>query len=148
VNKKGRPRFEPTDEQRKNVEIMVGLGIPEALICSLVRDHNDKPISEPTLRKHFGDELQSGAAKLNFKVGHFMVNTMLGLPVNPPNPTGEARPTDLTPITGESSRTGLLQMYAKTRMGWRETVEHANAKDGDGKREPFVFQVYKGDANL
>jgi hypothetical protein len=33
MNKRGRPRFEPTDEQCKNVEIMVGLGIRQEDIC-------------------------------------------------------------------------------------------------------------------
>jgi hypothetical protein len=33
-------------------------------------------------------------------------------------------------------------------MGWRETVEHANAKDGDGKAEPFIFHVSRMDSNL
>ena len=40
----GRPGFQPTDEQRKNVKILVGLGIPEEQICALVRDHRDRPI--------------------------------------------------------------------------------------------------------
>jgi hypothetical protein len=33
-------------------------------------------------------------------------------------------------------------------MGWRETVEHANAKDGDGKSEPFIFQVSQVSSKL
>jgi hypothetical protein len=49
MNKRGRPRFEPTDEQCKNVEIMVGLGIRQEDICLVIRDRNDKPISKPTL---------------------------------------------------------------------------------------------------
>ena len=35
--KRGRPRFEPTEEQRRNVEIMTGLGIPQTDICLMVR---------------------------------------------------------------------------------------------------------------
>ena len=35
---RGRPAFQPTDEQRKNVEVMVSLGITEENICLLVRD--------------------------------------------------------------------------------------------------------------
>jgi hypothetical protein len=33
-------------------------------------------------------------------------------------------------------------------MGWRETVEHANAKDADGKAEPFIFHVSRVDSKL
>jgi hypothetical protein len=46
----GRPAFQPTEEQRKNVEVLAGLGIPEEDICRIVRDRNDKPISKNTLR--------------------------------------------------------------------------------------------------
>ena len=60
---RGRPAFQPTDEQRKNVEVMVGLGIPEGKICLLVRDRRDTPISRNSLRKHFKKELETGATK-------------------------------------------------------------------------------------
>jgi hypothetical protein len=75
---RGRPAFQPTDEQRANVEIMVGLGIPEEKICLVVRDRRDKPICRNTLRRHFEKELQTGATKLKAKVGHFMVTTIFG----------------------------------------------------------------------
>ena len=54
---RGRPAFQPTDEQRKNVEVMVGLGIPEEKIRLVVRDRRDKPISRTSLRRHFNREL-------------------------------------------------------------------------------------------
>jgi len=78
MNKRGRPRFEATDEQRKNVEIMVGLGIRQEDICLVIRDRNDKPISKPTLLQHFRKEIDTGATKLNSMVGNFMVETILG----------------------------------------------------------------------
>ena len=34
-----RPPFVPTDEQRKNVKILVGLGMLEEHICALVREY-------------------------------------------------------------------------------------------------------------
>src|SRR6516225_8630675 len=75
---RGRPAFQQTIEQRQTVEVMVGLGIPEEKICLLVRDRGDKPICRSTLRKHFKKELETGATKLDAKVGHFMVTTILG----------------------------------------------------------------------
>ena len=57
----------------KNLEVMVSLGITEEKICLLVRDRRDKPICRNSLRKHFKKELETGATKLNAKVGHFMV---------------------------------------------------------------------------
>jgi hypothetical protein len=49
---RGRPAFQPTDEQRKNVEVMASLGIPEENIRLLVRNRSDTPISRNSLRKH------------------------------------------------------------------------------------------------
>src|ERR1700747_3349943 len=48
-------------------------------------------------------------------------------------------------VKNESSRAMLSIFFAKTRMGWKETVvsEHANA---DGK--PFIFGVSKNDATV
>ena len=59
----GRPTFEPTDDQRKNVKILVGRGIPEEHICALVRDHRDRPIGPDTLRKHFSKEIEMGVVE-------------------------------------------------------------------------------------
>jgi hypothetical protein len=56
----GRPAFRPTEEQRKNVELMAGLGLPHEQICALVRDRDGKQISHNTLEKYFSDELHSG----------------------------------------------------------------------------------------
>jgi hypothetical protein len=107
---RGRPAFQPTIEQRRIVEVMVGLGIPEEKICLVVRDRRDKPICRNTLRKHFQKELETGATKLNAKVGHFMVATIFG-----------TRPPDgITPITDERVRGRLGELYLKARLGWRE----------------------------
>jgi hypothetical protein len=57
----GRPPFVPTDEQRKNVKIPVGRGIPEEHICALVRDYRDRPIGPDPLRKYFRKEIEIGA---------------------------------------------------------------------------------------
>src|ERR1700730_10040637 len=135
VGRGGRPAFAPTEEQRRNVEIMSGLGIPQEDICLMVRDKNGQPISIPTLEKHFRKELDQGAIKINARVGNFMIANILGMPV----------PEGVTPITNKNARAAFAQLFARARMGWKETAvnEHANA---DGK--PFVFQVSKTDAKL
>ena len=38
MTKRGRPCFEPTEEQRRNVEIMTGLGIPQTGDAGDIRD--------------------------------------------------------------------------------------------------------------
>jgi hypothetical protein len=60
-----RPRFEPTAEQRKTVEIMAAYGLPEEQIASTI---GPKGIDPKTLRKHFRRELLLGATKANSKV--------------------------------------------------------------------------------
>jgi len=60
-----RPRFEPTAEQRKTVEVMAAYGIPEEQIASTT---GPKGIDPKTLRKHFRRELLLGATKANSKV--------------------------------------------------------------------------------
>ena len=107
---RGRPAFQPTDEQRKNVEVMVGLGIPEGKICLLVRDRRDTPISRNSLRKHFKKELETGATKLNAQVGNFMVVTIMGA----------KPPAGVTPIRDERVRGRLGELFLKLRLGWRE----------------------------
>jgi hypothetical protein len=112
---RGRPAFQPTDEQRKNVEVMVGLGITEEKICLLVRDRRDKPISRNSLRKHFKKELETGATKLNAQLGNFMVSTIFG--AKPPN--------GATPIRDERVRGRLGELFLKARLGWREEGRRA-----------------------
>ena len=135
---RGRPAFVPTDEQRRNVEAMVGFGIPEAEICNLIRNPaNGKSIDEKTLRKHFTDEIAQGAVKVKSMVGQFMVASILGREL----PAGSG----MVPLKDERARANLASLFAKARMGWRETVvkQHEN-KDG----KPFVYQVSKTDAKL
>ena len=50
----GRPAFEPTDAERKQVEALSGYGLPIDQIGALVRDG----ISVDNLRSHFNLELQ------------------------------------------------------------------------------------------
>jgi hypothetical protein len=131
----GRPPFEPTDEQRKNVEIMVGLGIRQDSICALVRDRKDRPISEATLRKHFRKEIDQGAAKLHATIGNFMVATILG----------RDPPPGIKPITEPKVRASFAELFARTRMGWRETIR-SEVGNADGK--PFIFNVCDTDSRL
>jgi hypothetical protein len=50
--------FQPTQEQRDNVEAMIGFGITEAETCCLVKNpETGKPIDEKTLRKYFKAEI-------------------------------------------------------------------------------------------
>jgi hypothetical protein len=62
---RGRPAFRPTDEQRKNVEVMASLGIPEEEICLVVRNRSDKPISRNSKARPSCYALQRGILLLH-----------------------------------------------------------------------------------
>ena len=55
--------FEPTDEQRRTVRAMAGLGVPHEGIAVLLE------IDPKTLRKHFHSDLERGSVEATAKVG-------------------------------------------------------------------------------
>ena len=89
-----RPRFNPTDEQRKMVKPMAAVGIRHEEIARKVGVRSPK-----TLRKHFRSELDEGATEANYNVAHALYkNAIAG------NVTAEI-------------------YWMKTRAGWRERPE-------------------------
>jgi hypothetical protein len=124
---RGQPAFTPTDKQRGQVEGMVRYGVPRIEIARVLG------ISGPTLRKHFAEELRAGAIKANAQVGEFIFSTIVGLTI-------PGRP----PVTDERARASLAMFWAKTRMNWKETVQHEGKKDG----EPIVIKITGDSARL
>jgi hypothetical protein len=53
----GAPEFEPSQEQRKMVTVLVGMSVP---IKTIAKNVGPVGISETTLRKHFAEELEHG----------------------------------------------------------------------------------------
>ena len=92
----GRPAFEPTDSERKQVEALSGYGLPIEQIAVLVRDG----IDTDTLRKHFATELVSGKAKANGQVGKTLFQKV---------------------IAGDTT---AAIWWSKTQMRWAETQKH------------------------
>jgi hypothetical protein len=92
----GRPAFEPTDAERKQVEEMSGYGLPIEQIAVLVRGG----IDTDTLRKHFATELVAGKAKANSGVGRTLFQKAMG---------------------GDTS---AMIWWSKTQMRWAETQKH------------------------
>ena len=133
-----RQAFEPTDEQRKNVEEMARIGLTEENICLIVRDHKGKPVLENTLRKHFRRELDTADLGMRTRVGNFMISTIFG----------EKVPHGIVPITDERVRGRLLELYMKTRAGMSETLRVGNEKGKDGKAVPFQLVISKADLAL
>ncbi len=106
-----KPTFKPTDEERKLVEQMCAVGIPQESICLVIRDG----IDSKTLRKHFRTELDTAKIKANATIGGKLFNKA---------------------IAGD---TACLIFWAKTQMGWRElSVHEVTGKDGAPLNPPSM----------
>jgi len=92
----GRPAFQPTDAERKQVEAMSGYGLPIEQIAVLVRNG----IDSDTLRKHFAQELISGKAKANGQVGKTLFQKAM------------------------AGDTAAAIWWSKTQMRWKEVQQH------------------------
>ena len=82
----------PTDEDRKLVEKLAGLGVPQAEIGQLVQDG----INQDTLRKYYRKELTVGQAKASSRVGEALFRKCM-----------------------DGDTTALI-WWTKTRLQWRE----------------------------
>jgi hypothetical protein len=92
----GRPAFEPTVAERKQVEALSGYGLPIEQIGALVRDG----IHIDTLRAHFSSELVSGKSKANAQVGKTLFQKVM------------------------AGDTTAAIWWSKTQMRWAETQKH------------------------
>ena len=61
-NSVGRPEHEPTEESRRVVEAMSGIGVAQKYIAATL------DIAEKTLRKHYPKEISVGRAKAHSKI--------------------------------------------------------------------------------
>ena len=93
--------FIATAEQRNQVEVLSGFGVPHSQIAVLL--HCDAK----TLRKHFEAELEVGNAKATAKIAQTLFNKAVG------------------------GDTASLIFWLKARAGWRErTVQEHTGEDG------------------
>jgi hypothetical protein len=102
----GRGRaFAPSDDQRRQVELMVSLGsVSQEEVAEIIG------VSLPTFKKHFAKEIRLGKAKCDTAVGANIIRI----------------------ASDKKNGKGTVQaaiFYAKTRMGWKETTrnEHTGA---------------------
>jgi ribonuclease HII len=94
--KVGQPAYDPTPEQRKMVNAMASVGVPQEEISTVLG------IDSKTLRKHFREELDTALIRANAKVAANL----------------------FTQATKDDFRAAPAAMFwAKTRMGWREKLD-------------------------
>jgi len=91
----GRKKFVPTDEERRQVELLAGLGIPVAKIALLVRGG----IGQSTLYRHFAADMQRGQARADSEIAQTLYQQAM------------------------SGNTAALIFWAKTRLRWSEKVQ-------------------------
>ena len=134
---RGQPKFEPTQDQRYQVKLMKALGIPEHRICTtIINPRTQKPVAPMTLARAFAPELASGATEFHALVGDFIMCAILG-----------KKPALGDAIKSEQVRMTAAIFYAKTKMGWKETVvnEPANKDDKpfpvDDARQRLIDEV-------
>ena len=72
IKKMARPTFEPTTEQRVQVQTLAGYGAPEAHIATKLG------IAKDTLSKYFAAELEAGQQEAKLQVGAFILDSILG----------------------------------------------------------------------
>lgn len=99
----GRPAFVPSDEERKLVKELSGLGLPQAQIRMLVRGG----IALETLLAHFRVELDEGKAKTSWDIANALYS--------------KALKGDVT----------AMIWWTKTQMRWSETQKiEVTGKEG------------------
>ena len=102
--------FSPTPEQRNQVEVLAGFGLPQTQIAVLLG------CDPKTLRKHFESELAVGDAKATAKIAQTLYNKAVG------------------------GDTASLIFWLKARAGWREKHDvEVSGKDGK-PIEPMVVK--------
>lgn len=106
----GRPAFEPTDADRKQVEALSGYGLPVHQIAALIRGG----ISVDTLYAHFQDEMLSGKAKANSQIAQTLFQKAKA-----------------------GSETAMI-WWTKSQMRWSERHEIVGADGGPIKTEATV----------
>jgi hypothetical protein len=117
----GRPKFVPTDAERKQVEAMSGYGLPQEHIAVLIRDG----ISVDTLQEHFAAELKKGKAKANSQIGKTLFQKAMG------------------------GDTTAMIWWSKTQMKWSETVKTENKTEVTGADgEPVKMVIDEAINNL
>lgn len=94
VDTGGRPQWEPTDEQVKQIETMSAMGIPQDDMATIIG------VSAKTLRKHCRKQLDSGAIKATLKVAQSLFKQAT-----------------------EENNTAAMIFWMKARAGWSEKTK-------------------------
>lgn len=125
----GRKPFEPTEDQRRQVEAFAAYGIPQEDMCKLLLNpRTGKPIDLKTLHKHFRVELDTGMVRANAKVAESLFRQAVGAAAQY-DANGNLIRAEQTPVVSA----GIF--WAKARMGWKERDVHEFTGENGGPIE-------------
>jgi hypothetical protein len=110
----GRRAHKPDPTGRRQVEAMAAYGVPEGDIAQVLR------IDAKTLRKHYRDELDTGAIKATAKVAQFLFRK--------------------STTEGPQCVTAAI-FWLKTRAHWKETTVHEHAGDMTIRHEDALGEL-------
>jgi hypothetical protein len=114
----GRPQYQPTADQRRQVQIMTSTGIARELQAKILK------ISPDTLRARFPEELEVGKATMLAEVAGNLFKI----------------------ATGATAQAAVSAMFImKTQAGWRETSRHEHSGPGGGPIEHVDLTSFSDD---
>lgn len=122
---RGRAAYEPTEKDRKTVELMTAAGIEQEAMCKCLG------ISQDTLAKHYRTELDTAAERANAQVAATLFKRA----------TSTSDPSGVTAAI----------WWTKTRMKWKEKSETAlTGADGGAIKveDASALQAMKSIADL
>jgi hypothetical protein len=105
----GKPKFNPTEAHRRQVETLAGLGIiKEDIALLIINPNTNEHIAKATLEKYFQVELKAGHVKANSAIAQSLYKQ----------------------ATEGNVTAGIW--WTKARMGWKETSvnEHSGPNGG------------------
>ena len=105
---RGRPRYQPTDKDRKQVETLTGLGLTQEEVGAVLG------INRKTIMRYFKTELAAGGAKVAAAVLTRLYDKA---------------------VTGDDTAAQIF--YAKTRRRWSEKVELETTTPEDSRERQF-----------
>src|SRR3954462_9023559 len=111
------PKHQPTAEQRKTVRAMIGFGITQADIATVIG------IDPKTLRLYYATEIANGAIEANAQVAQSLFQA----------------------ATKGKNMTAAI-WWTKTRMGWKETVRIGGEPGGAAVVLQVISGVDRGEA--
>ena len=118
-----KPLHQPTEKTRAEIIALRSYGVPIKEVAAYIG------IDDKTLYKYYREELENSAIKANANVGKFLYQAA----------SGQALTTGAT----HSDCVRAAMFWAKTRMGWKETItqEHTGANGTETQSQKVIIKV-------